>query len=213
MQQNKYQELKDLHEALVKRHETVDARTQSQHKLLQSILVLMKNYDARLLTLQKAAFSGNLITEDSFSEEVDNFLGLRRRESTETIEVGDVVWVKYTATFNGKEETESNLPVRVGSGTVVFESALIGLPVNATGVEFTATMKDDKGDVKFTIDVLKVKVKMAENTEGVSNGADQDDTDTDDTVDSGDEGRDETIRAGSSGDRTALNEGAAQLSP
>jgi hypothetical protein len=205
MQQNKYQELKDMHEALVKRHETVADRTNTQHKLLQSILVLMKNYDARLLTLQRAAFASNLITEDAFSEEVDNHLGLRRRADDESIEVGDVVWVRYTASHNGKAESEENLPLRIGSGSVVFEQALIGLPASAKNVEFTATMKEDKGEVKFTIDVLKVKVKMAEATEGAQDGTG---TGTD-----SDEGRDETVHTGSAGDGADVNESAAQPSP
>ena len=209
MEHNKYKELKDLHEALVKRHETVNERTQTQHKLLQSILVLMKNYDARMLTLQRAAFASNLITEEAFTEEVDNHLGLRKRTDDEPIEVGDVVWVKYTATHDGKSETEDNLPLRIGSGSVVFEQALVGLPANAQGVEFTATMKEDKGEVKFVIDVLKVKVKMPEATEGAIDGADQGKP----TGDGADEGRDEAVGAGSIGDRTETNAGPTQLSP
>ena len=148
---------------------TVDARAQQQHQLLQSILVLMKNYDARLMTLQKISFQHELSNEEDFSDRVDNLLGLRRKGPEEKIEAGDVVWVKYEALIGDKKEVEQSLPIRIGSGSVVFENALIGKGTEEKGVEFVATLKDGKGDVKFLIDVLKVKVKMPENTGEVKN--------------------------------------------
>jgi hypothetical protein len=155
--------------------EKLKAKTDSQHRLLQSIHVLMKNYLAKQEAISDALIGAGVISEQDLNAKIDANLGLRELFGDDEIKIGDVVWVKYTATVSGSDRKfeDGNLPVRVGANAVVFEPALVGKKVGMKGVHFTATLKSGEfagQDMIFDIEILKAKTKLALATEGVTNG-------------------------------------------
>lgn len=152
--------------------QTMD-RVQSQHKLLNSTMVLLKNYNARLETLQELLCDNKVLDGAQFEQLTDAKLGLRLLGAEETIKIGDVVWVEYEATIDGKLEAQDIIPVRVGSGAVVFEPALIGKHPLSGGHKHEATYKEGELAGKtmvFDIKIGKVKTKLHE---GVANDANE----------------------------------------
>lgn len=136
---------------------TTSKKMMDQHRTLQSILVLLKNYDARVTTLQDLVIENGWVDDRGWEDRIDKILGLRRKGDTEKISVGDVVWVDYTAHEDGEDQeyTERNFPVRVGSKAMIFEDALIGKDVTAKGIEYSGEWDEKK--IIFKIDVMKVK--------------------------------------------------------
>lgn len=148
--------------------QTMD-RVQSQHQLLNSTMVLLKNYNARLESLQELLIENKSLDGAQFEMVTDAKLGLRLLDATETIKVGDVVWVEYEASIDGKVEATDVIPVRVGSGAVVFEPALIGKHPLSEGHTHEAVYKQGELAGKtmiFNIKIGKVKTRLHE---GVAN--------------------------------------------
>lgn len=178
MQQTKYDELKKENEVLAK-------KIAGQHRLAQSSLVLLKNIDARIEAIKDLSVEAGLYTEDQYQDKVDEKLGLRKKADNETIELADVVWVSYTAEVEGvsEKQKEENLPVRVGSGAVMFESALLGKKCNDKGIVFDGVWKENNPSeplkpiehkVKFTIDIQRVKARRKDdNGNGISDDIDR----------------------------------------
>ena len=135
------------------------------------MLVLLKNYDARLTATQDIIKDKELETDIGYEDRIDKILGLRRKGDTEEIAVGDVVWCDYTAKEEGEDQefTERNFPVRVGSKAMIFEDELIGKPVTSKGLIFKGEW--DGKNIEFTIDVTKVKrnKKEKEAMDGLAN--------------------------------------------
>lgn len=132
-----------------------------EHRLQQSIMTLLKNYDARIEALKNICLEASILKDDAAWEaKIDKVLELRIKTDEEKIEDADVVWVDYEAQQDGKSEIikEVNFPVRVGSKAVMFEEALVGQPVNAQGVKYSG--KHEGVDVVFTLNVQKVKTKI-----------------------------------------------------
>ena len=166
LQHTKYQELKNDFKVL-------NERVMRQHQLAQSTLILLKNMDARIEATRELCINKGIFTEQDYHVLVDHKLGLREKDESEDIVVGDVVWVAYKATVEGSDQTsqEDSLPVRVGSNSAVFEPALLGKRTGAKGITFTAQFsKKDEGyagkSVTFVIDILKVKTKLGGHTDG-----------------------------------------------
>jgi hypothetical protein len=167
VQETKYQELKRYIDDL-------QERVSRQHQLMQSTLVLLKNMDARIDATKELNLTKGTFAEREFQILVDHKLGLREKDESEDIVIGDVVWVAYRATMEGTEKVfeEDSLPLRVGSNAAVFETALIGRRTGTKGIIFTASFAKKKGEefsgksVEFTIDILKVKTKLGGNTDG-----------------------------------------------
>lgn len=140
-------------------------RVMGQHRLLNSTIVLLKNYDARLQTIQELLVDNKIIDGAQFEMNTDAKLGLRLLGADETIKVGDVAWVEYEASIDGKVEAKDVIPVRVGSGAVVFEPALIGKQPNTAGHSHDATYKEGElagKTMNFKISIGKVKTKLHE---------------------------------------------------
>lgn len=146
----------------------------SQHRLLQSMLVMLKNMDARLEATKEVLVSLSMVTDDEFSVIVDKKIGLRLKEDNEEIKDGDIAWVSYVGKIDGEaqEYKQENFPIRVGSNSVVFEQALVGRRPNTMGVTYQAEFGsgENKGKtIKFNIDIFKVKtnLKGGDNGDGI----------------------------------------------
>jgi hypothetical protein len=168
MQQNKYQELKDNMEALKDFTETTSNKVMTQHRMLQAMNTLLQNFDSRFDIFKKYAEKNNWFTPGEFEEEMDSMAGMMRKADTEKVEIGDVVWVNYTAKNPKSEVTEKDFPLRIGSKTIVFEDSL---PGKAIGETFTCTHDVDKNPVEFKITIIKAKRKINPETTEVMNGA------------------------------------------
>lgn len=170
MPKNAYEEKKLLqHQAYVELKKDIGMMTATvgeHRRLINSTHVLLKNYLARQDAIIKVLTTANVTTQETFDSFVDENLGLRLRASGETIEAGDVVWVKYDATVEGTDKNFSDpeLPVRAGSNTVVFDTMLVGKTVGSE-FEFDVplTRGEDAGkNVKYKVGILKAKASLGE---------------------------------------------------
>lgn len=175
-----YHEMKDMkHSHYIeckKEIEKLRNKVDSQHRLLQSIHVLMKNYLAKQEAMSDAMIEAGVITEEGLLAKIDANLGLRALSGDDEIKIGDVAWVKYSATVedHGRKFEDDNLPVRVGANAVIFEPALVGKKVGQKDIEFSATLKSGEfagKKMSFSIEILKAKTKLALATEGVADGS------------------------------------------
>lgn len=154
--QHRNQQVKDVNSKIA----DLENRVMSQHKLLTQILIVLKSYDAKIDVLKELSEKANLFTEDTFESGMDEKLGLRKRTAEESVQIGDTVWVNYSAVDVTNPEnkiSDENFVLRTGSNTVVFEHELIGKRIGDK-VEFEATVKDTK--LKFNVDILKAKSKL-----------------------------------------------------
>lgn len=147
----------------------------AQHRLLRSTLLSLRNLDARHEAMRKVLVEKGLMTVEEYNTVVDANLGLRLRGADELIQKGDVVWVSYVGEVDGEDEKieQTNMPIRVGSNSIVFEEALVGHPPHVKGVPYEATynvgsMKGKK--IKFTIDIHQVKQNMKGAGDGEKRG-------------------------------------------
>jgi hypothetical protein len=155
--QHKNQQVRDVSQKI----SDLDNRVLSQHKLLTQILIVLKSYDAKIDTLKELSEKANIFTPDTFETGMDEKLGLRKKTEEETVQLGDTVWVNYTATDVTNAEnkiSDENFVLRAGSNTVVFEHELIGKKIGTKNLEFEATVKDTK--LKFSVDILKAKARV-----------------------------------------------------
>lgn len=161
------------------------------HRTLQkSILTLLRNFDSKLETMKHFMIRAGHFTEQEYCDVIDEKLGLRVRDADEVIVPGDIVYAKYHATVKetGESYSDPELPVRVGTGAVIFEEALIGKYAGAKGIEYEATFKEDEGEmggkhVSFVIDVLRVKTTSLKGEPGESGSAGESGIDGNDTGD------------------------------
>lgn len=154
------------YDALTQQVSLLKERMIAQHRLLKSSLIALKNVDARFEALRKMLVDANTIDEQKYQTLIDANLGLRLRDESEKIIIGDVAWVSYTAIVDGEKETivQKNMPIRVGSQSVVFEEGLIGRQPHTKGVTYTAVYKNGKlkgKAINFTIDIHQVKQNIA----------------------------------------------------
>lgn len=138
----------------------------AQHRLGQSTMVLIKHMDSKFEALKELLIRKGVFTNDEFQQAVDTNIGLRLRSDDEMIEAGDIVWASYIGNIEGTKETfkEDLMPIRVGTGAVIFEAALIGMTPNTPDVKFTATFKKGPNagkKINFTINIDKVKTGVA----------------------------------------------------
>lgn len=134
----------------------------AQHRMTKSLLTLLKDFDHRLESLKKILIRADACTEAEFEEYADELRGLRLKTAGQPIAVGDVVWVAYRASIDGGGDVagEDNIPIRVGSGSIVFEPGLVGHFTGEEGVKYYNTIKEgpNKGkQVCFEINIGKVK--------------------------------------------------------
>jgi len=160
----------------------LEGRIEAMDRLMRGSLLVMRDYDSQLLTLKDLLFKANLLKEDEYNVQADVRRGLRLIEAGEKIKAGDIAWVKYqaTAVIDGAVQIiaeDVELPVRVGSNAITFETALVGKSIG-DNVAFTTQIQDEgplKGqDITFAITILKAKTKTGEeNAEsGATIGAD-----------------------------------------
>jgi hypothetical protein len=162
-------------EVLAERISVIEDKVQSQHRLLQQTLVLLKNITAKVEAIQDIIFRENIVSEDDYFTLVDHKVGLRLKTPEEPIAVGDVVFASYKAVQDDdatKFFEEDGFPFRAGSGALPFDGAVIGKKLGET---FTWSGKIGNTEAKgkrytFTVNVLKVKTKIEGATDGDESG-------------------------------------------
>ena len=139
-------------------------RIQAQHRLMNSTMILLKNYNARLETIQELLIDNKIVDGAQFEQVCDAKLGLRLLGADEEIRVGDVAWCTYEAKVEDKVEAADTIPVRIGSGQIVFEQILIGKKPNTEGHTHTADFKEGEETkaIVFSVKVGKVKRRLNE---------------------------------------------------
>lgn len=147
-----------------KRFQDTDAKVKEQHKMLNSSLLVFKDLDSQVQTLKEIMISAKLMTEAQYDEMVDLRRGLRLLKAGDKIAVGDIVWVDYVAYIGGdKVGADAGLPLRIGSGAINFELAIVGHSIGDTvkAEHLVQEEGDWKGkQVDFTIIVQKAKTKI-----------------------------------------------------
>jgi FKBP-type peptidyl-prolyl cis-trans isomerase 2 len=147
-------------------------KVDAQERLIRGSMLVMQDYDHQLNAMKDLLFEGKTIDETTYNVQADKRRGLRLIDKGEKIAAGDIAWVRYTATavIEGAVQTiaeDNELPVRVGSGAVNFEQALVNKTIGDE-VQSTTTVQDEgplKGqDITFNITVLKAKTKIKEET-------------------------------------------------
>jgi FKBP-type peptidyl-prolyl cis-trans isomerase (trigger factor) len=169
-----FQLVKDAKAEILARLVKSEDKILQQHTYISSTFTLLKNYEARLAAVQEILLEKALVTEDQMNEMIDTRIGLRLKADTEEIVKGDIAWVHYKAKIEGQEEEqEDTLPLRVGSGAVILEEAVIGKKPNTSGHVYENIIGKDpsNGDhagkkMVFTFDILKVKTHIAPEGEG-----------------------------------------------
>lgn len=164
MDHNKYKELKGMVDDI---HTKLDA----QHKVVNGLMLIFQDSDAQVQTLKDFMIKANIMSEVDYNKQVDDRRGLRLMGATDVIAAGDTVWVDYVAHIDGTEVgADKGLPLRVGSGAVNFEPAVVGRHVGEilTHDHIVREEGEFKGKtVNFTITILKAKTKIAaEATDG-----------------------------------------------
>lgn len=206
----------------------LEGRIESMDRLMRGSLLVMRDYDSQLLTLKDLLFKANILKEDEYNVQADVRRGLRLVEAGEKIKAGDIVWVKYqaTAVIEGAVQTiaeDEELPVRVGSNAITFETALVNRTIG-DNVTFTTQVQDEgplKGqDITFSITVLKAKTKTgeanaeSESGDGTTVGTNQPGTDNRTVIELGGHtdqeqhaGSDTVVQQGRSGDAGPTSNG------
>ena len=162
MQKTKYDELVEKIEALEK---SANMKQEAVSRSINSIMMFLKHGTLRTENIVKLCAQAGTFTEETFEQMMDRDLGMRQKDPGEAVAIGDTAWVSYVATIAGVDsfhQEDENMPVRVGSNAVVFETHLVG---KTTGEEtkFEVVMKE--GDhagktVTFMIKIKKVKTKL-----------------------------------------------------
>jgi len=162
VQHTKYDELKNLIGDL---SEKLMANT----RMMKSTLTLMKDFDHRIDAMKQVLVASGATTAEAYDEICDELRGLRLKGDAEPIELGDIVWVSYEAKIaDNIVAKEDALPIRVGSGTINFESALIGHFSGEKAIKFDFVLPDgpqkDK-EVNFLIGITRVKTMIKKEEE------------------------------------------------
>jgi hypothetical protein len=156
----------------------LEGQISAQDRLMRGSMLVLRDYDAQLNSMKDMLIASGAFTEEAYYANTDKRRGLRLLESGDIIKAGDIVWVKYAATVvvEGAVQTvaeDAELPVRVGSGAISFEVALVGKTLGQS-VDFTTQIQDEgplkNQDITFNITILKAKTKIAE--EQINAGAD-----------------------------------------
>jgi hypothetical protein len=139
----------------------------AQAKLLRSLVVYARDIDGKIDALLKTLTAQGAISKEAFEAAWDAEQGLVLK--TSEIEAGDIAWV----TARAGEIVEANIPVRIGAGAYIFESALIGKTAGWTGqhevdVPADAPATDLAGKkVVFELEIHKVKTPLKAVTDEV----------------------------------------------
>lgn len=148
----------------------IKQKIMAQHKIGQSTMVLLKHMDSNFQALKDVLIAKGILTDSEYQTAVDSRIGLRLRRHDEAVEGGDIVWVSYTGHIEDTEERfeEHSMPVRVGSGTVVFEKELVG---KFQGSVVPFSVKFAKGPntgktMHYSVTVEKIKTKLEGATSG-----------------------------------------------
>lgn len=142
----------------------LDTKVKEQHKMLNSSLLVFKDIDSQVQTLKEFLIASGMFTELEYDQRVDARRGLQLLKAEDEIKVGDIVWVDYIAYIGGdKVGEDAGLPLRIGSGAINFELALVGHKIGET-VKAEHLIQEEgewKGkQVDFTIIINKAKTKI-----------------------------------------------------
>ena len=138
-----------------------------QSKLLKSLVNFAHSIDSKIDTLVATLEGSEVINEGAFDTALDAKRGIRLLNEDEFIKDEDVAWVSYTARIGGRLiSEEEDFPIRIGSGSVLFEESLIGKKAHQGGLTYQSKFKDKSfpklfgKDIQFSIDIGKVKTKI-----------------------------------------------------
>jgi hypothetical protein len=171
-----------MNKALEAQVKALEGKVDAQDRLLRGSMLVLRDYDAQLNSMKDLLIEAKFFTEETYYANTDKRRGLRLIEAGEQIKAGDIAWVKYVATTVIEDAVQTiaedaELPVRVGSGAISFETALVGKTIGQA-VNFTTQIQDEgplKGkDITFDITVLKAKTKIVEEipNDGANAGGD-----------------------------------------
>jgi len=167
MQESKYKELKNM---IANLDRVITGKLLKSERIVNGLMTVIRDYDSQLQTLKAMIFSKGLLDTAEYEAGVDLRRGLRIKGETEAISEGDVVWVDFHASVvNDKTKKieivgfENGMPVRVGSGAVSFEAALVGKTLGQT-VEHKEIVKEEGAlknqEITFNVTIRKVKTKL-----------------------------------------------------
>jgi len=167
MEQSKYKELFGMIKGT---QAALESKIQKQERIINSMMVVIKDYDSQVQVLKSMLFSQSILDKVEYETSVDMRRGLRIKSETELVEHGDVAWVDYHAETDNNETKkvevvgfENGMPIRVGSGAVAFEEALVGKKLGDT-VQHIEKIKEEgplKGkEVRFNIIIRRIKTKL-----------------------------------------------------
>lgn len=146
-----------------------------QHnKILDNYLKTLHTFDVKLTTLIQLLEQKGVATEAEFEQLHDHNTGWRQKDATESVVVGDVVWVDYSLTSDEIKEKvpagvveEKGMPIRIGAKAIIFEDQIIGKKLGEKFYYTHIDTQDNNKKLEFLIAVTKVKTAL----EGAFNGA------------------------------------------
>ena len=94
-----------IRDDVVKIQENVDRRINAQHKLINSEVVVLKDYDIKINTLIDLCIKASVFTQGDFEIITDMRRGLRLMGPEEPIALKDIVWVNYKAKIEKPDGT------------------------------------------------------------------------------------------------------------
>jgi hypothetical protein len=153
----------------------MDEKVQALHNMMNIFMPYFKEIEARITGLTEFVLEHRgMGSIDILEEFQDKARGMKRKLEGDMIVAGDVVWVEYETevTGEGNKKKMSNVLVKMGSGTIAFEEALLGHCVGET-VKYGRIFKDSKfaewkdKAVNFTVTINKVKTSL----KGVKDGS------------------------------------------
>jgi len=158
---------KEVTDKVIKKINKDKARVDKLYELTHSLFLFSKEVDVKIETLTDLLVEQGVLHQDRIEELSDKKHKVRAKKDDEEITRGDIVWVNYNAKLDGEVEAiqEVDLPIRVGSGAIAFETALIGKTANSC-VTFKDEFRDKKypqwvgKEVLFEIEIVKVKTNI-----------------------------------------------------
>jgi len=153
-------------------------KVNEQRRLGQSFFIFVKDLERKVDAAMGLLIERGLIKKEDYDKAVDVARGVVEKGPDDIIEKSDIVYVSYDAIVQETEEKlhEDKFPIRIGSGRIAFEGAIMGQKPN-TEVKYAVCFPPSETGNRFagkTVNfVIQIhEVKRVENQDGRDKGTD-----------------------------------------
>ena len=113
----------------------LQSKVMAQHVMIKTILTSFHDLTTRIEVIDRLCVRKGLWGSELLEAEYNELKGLRKKDVSELIERGDIVWVDVSGVDESGAVVDDvlakNYPIRIGSGAHIFEEYLIKKKVNS----------------------------------------------------------------------------------